>query len=87
MKQLESEFNGRGEVKGSIFKRLLVGDKAYLYEVIDHETESIHYEVFKRKENTYYNCISYPTSKAFGVWAWSYRNFVKATEKFNQIRD
>jgi hypothetical protein len=35
------------------------------------ENGRIHYEVFKRKENTLYDCISYPTDKAFGKWAFT----------------
>lgn len=43
---------------------------AYIYKVTDSETEHIYYEVFERHYNRRYDCISYPTDKAFGKWAW-----------------
>ena len=65
MKPLEITFIGKGEVKGFIFTQIKKSEKAYIYKV---ETEvSKHYEVFKHKENTQFNCISYPSSKGFGV--------------------
>lgn len=69
MKELEENFIGRGEVKGFIFTQIKKSDYAYVYKV--DNGYSVTYEVFFRKENTQFNCISYPSSKAFGIWAWS----------------
>jgi hypothetical protein len=69
MKELKEYFTGRGQVKGYIFNQIKRTDYAYLYEVL--QDGRIHYEVFKRKENTLYDCVSYPTDKAFGVWAFT----------------
>ncbi|MCL6264925.1 hypothetical protein [Flagellimonas myxillae] len=44
--------------------------RAYIYEVKDSETVHIYYEVFERRYNRRFDCISYPTNKAFGFWAW-----------------
>ena len=82
MKELKSYFVGIGQVRGYIFNQLNKTDKAYLYEV--SENNVVHYEVFKRRENTLYDCISYPTDKAFGIWAWTFGNLEKANERFNE---
>lgn len=69
MKELEENFIGRGEVKGFIFTQIKKSKYAYVYKVSNGAI--IHYEVFFRKENNQFNCVSYPSSKAFGSWAWS----------------
>lgn len=83
MKQLEKEFIGRGEVKGFRFTQINKSDLAYLYEV-DCDG-SIHYEVFKHKENTQFNCVSYPKTNSFGVWAWTKGTLQEAVEKFELL--
>jgi hypothetical protein len=83
MKELRESFEGKGEMKGFIFTQLQKTDKCYLYEV---KTEGhIGYEVFQHKINTHFNCISYPSSKAFGVWAWYFRDKNKAITKLKEI--
>jgi hypothetical protein len=84
MKELQKEFEGRGEVKDFHFSQKEASNKAYVYEVSGNEN-SKHYEVFKRKENTYYDCVSYPTSKAFGIYAWCYKSKEKAISKYNEL--
>lgn len=44
------------------------------------------YEVFKRLENKKYKCISFPSDKAFGVWAWAYHNLDTAINKLNSFK-
>jgi len=83
MKELQKEFEGRGEVRGFKFRQLSETDYGFLYEVsCDGVT---HYETFKRKENTLYNCVSYPTSKAFGIWAWSNTDLEKAKQRLQSF--
>lgn len=77
MKELEKEFIGRGEVKGFKFKQLEATPYGYIYEV-SSDGENPYYEVFKRKENTQFDCISYPRSSSFGKWAWSVATIEKA---------
>jgi len=83
MKELQKEFEGRGEVRGFRFRQISETKLGYLYEVdVDG---AIHYETFKRKENTRFNTISYPTSKAFGIWAWSNTNLEKAKQRLQSF--
>lgn len=84
MKELKEEFTGRGDVGGFLFKQLAKSDKAYMYEVNDEGR--IQYEVFERRENTRFNCVSYPGTQAFGNWAWCYDSKDRALSKFNQIK-
>jgi len=83
MKELKEYFVGIGQVRGYIFNQIKKTKYAYLYEV--SENNVIHYEVFKRRENTYYECVSYPSDKAFGVWAWTCSTLERAEDKFNEI--
>ena len=83
MKELKSYFVGIGQVKGYVFNQIKATKYAYLYEV--SENNIIHYEVFKRYENTLYDCVSYPTDKAFGIWAWTCMSLEIAENKFNEI--
>jgi hypothetical protein len=83
MKELKEYFTGRGQVKGYIFNQIKRTEYAYLYEV--KENGRIHYEVFKRKENTLYDCISYPTDKAFGIWAWTLMDIESAHDKLIEV--
>lgn len=83
MKELKEYFVGRGQVKGYIFNQIKRTKYAFLYEV--SENNLVHYEVFKRRENTIYDCISYPSDKAFGVWAWTCDTLERAEDKFNEI--
>lgn len=80
MKQLKTNFEGTGEVKDYTFSQLLKNDKGYIYEVQCTDTGNIHYEVFKHKENNQFNCISYPTSKGFGLWAWTSNTLERGKE-------
>ena len=83
MKELKEYFSGIGQVKGYVFSQISKTKHAFLYEVKGNDT--IHYEVFKRRENTMYDCISYPTDKAFGIWAWTCGTLDRAEEKFNEL--
>lgn len=83
MEVLQNNSTGKGEVKGFEFTQIQQSEKAYIYKV---DTKySIYYEVFKKviKTNSTGHC--YPTSKAFGLWAWTYQSLDKAITKFNQL--
>lgn len=84
MKELEIMFVGKGETRGFEFRQVLKSPAGYIYE-IKTPFESYHYEVFQRKENSRYDCISYPQSQSFGTWAWSYVKYEDALNKFNQL--
>ena len=97
MKELELQFDGKGEVLGTKFRQLQKSDKAYLYELKDVETNKIYYEVFERrisKESEfvingtlikYEEKEIYPKSNAFGDWAWCCNSFEKAQIKFIEL--
>ncbi len=66
---IESTFIGKGEVRGFVFNLVRSSEKAYIYRVKSEDIEW--YEVFKHKVS--FGKVSYPTSKAFGIWAkWTY---------------
>jgi len=83
MKQLQETFKGRGQVKGFTFTQIKKSEYGYIYEV--NTKDNIHYEVFYHKENTLYECVSYPSNKAFGVWAWTCRTKEIAEGILNDI--
>jgi len=83
MKELEKEFTGRGEVRGFNFTQIVANEYGFIYQV--ENNGNIHFEVFKRKENTQFNCISYPKSPAFGLWAWSKTTLEEAKNIFDSF--
>ena len=80
LKELPEQFTGRGETKNFNFKQLKRSDKAYIYEI--SYSEIMYYEVFKRKINLQFNCVSYPGSKSFGVHAKTTPDLMRALEIF-----
>jgi hypothetical protein len=86
MKELETTFIGKGQVKGFIFTQVKKSEKAYVYHVNTGSTE--HYEVFRRKENKQFNCISYPGMHAFGIWAFTCHehNYLDKFEELNNLK-
>ena len=85
MRQLKKEFDGRGQVKGFRFTQIKKESYGYIYEVGNNGSK--HYEVFKHIENTQFDCVSYPTNKAFGIWAWTYFNLDDAIQKLDTFKD
>jgi hypothetical protein len=81
--ELPLEFMGKGEVKSMFFTQLRGSDKGFLYSVMN--MGSVHYEVFERKVNSQYGGVSYPRSKSFGKWAWSYYSLDRALLKFTSL--
>lgn len=77
---------GKGEVKGFVFTKAMESDYAFIYEV-DCGRLKNHYEVFKKKAKTNSVRYCYPTSKAFGFWAWCPMSFEKAMKIFNEINN
>lgn len=78
MRELEIKFEGKGEVKGFSFEQIYFENGWYIYQVTEDSTGLVHYEVFVRKENTFYNVVTYPKAVNFGVWAWSCYTFEDA---------
>jgi hypothetical protein len=84
LKELPLEFIGRGEVKGFLFIQIERSDYGYLYKVTQPEGP-IHYEVFRRIEDHRFGRISYPGSKSYSFYAWTYRTFSEAINKFRKL--
>jgi hypothetical protein len=83
MKELKTEFQGKGQVRGFLFTQLKKNEAGYIYQV--NTGAGIHYEVFKHKKNTQYDCISYPSNKAFGIWAWTHNTLERAEAKLSEL--
>lgn len=86
MRELDIQFTGRGEVKGFLFQQVKRSNHGYIYEVLTPEGAKW-YEVFKRKENALFAVVSYPTSKGFGIWAWTYRKQADAEKRLIKINE
>lgn len=86
MKQLETNFQGKGEVIGYMFQQMQSSPYAYIYKVINIEDDNNnHYEVFIHRENTQFNNVSYPKANSFGVWAWTFKRWSDAFNKYNEL--
>ena len=87
IKILPTDFVGKGEVKGFHFRQIKRSSKASIYEV--NVQGIIHYEVFEMRifltPKTKEPYEAYPKANSFGVWAWTYRDYEKAIENFNEI--
>lgn len=84
MRELKESFIGKGQVRGFEFTQFKKTEFGYIYRI--DTKDSVLYEVFQRKVNNRYNCISYPSNKAFGVWAWTYNRLDKALNKLEDIK-
>ena len=85
IKDLLLKIKGKGEVRGYVFEQIQKGINGYVYKATNIETNMTHYEVFVRRYNKRFNNICYPSSKAFGIWAWTFHDLEKAITKFNLI--
>lgn len=85
MKQLKKDFIGRGQVRGFKFSQIKKSEYAYLYKV--DTGDSILYEIFEHKENTHFNNVSYPSNKAFGLWAYTTSDYNRAIDLFQEVEE
>lgn len=83
VKELPLTFFGRGEVRGRKFTQIKRSDLAYLYQI--NLNGVIYYEVFKRRQNHLFGNITYPSSHAFGRWAWTTFSIERALQIFITI--
>jgi hypothetical protein len=84
IKELREEFEGEGEVRGFTFRRVLSNGYAYVYMVSGGSSRD-YYEVFERRVNSTYGVVSYPKSKAFGVWAKTTYDWDKALAYYGEF--
>jgi len=83
-KILPTLIEGKGTVRHFLFTQLKSSKKAYLYEVKPFYGIK-HWEVYRRRVNTRFNCESFPSDKSFGLWAWCFVNYDKAIKKFESL--
>ena len=83
MKELQEHFEGKGQVRGYTFTLISKTDWGFIYEV-EHGGYK-HYEVFKKRLNRRFATVSYPTDKAFGIWAWTCMTLDKAKSKLSEL--
>ena len=95
MEKLKELFEGTGEVKGFLFKKVYESETGYIYQV-QTSKHNRHFEVFKKK--TAPKCIDfekriydendrkevYPKSKDFGRWAWTVGDVESGKERIKQ---
>lgn len=81
--ELDTSFIGRGQVKGFKFTQISLTYHGFLYEV--NTGDRIYYEVFKKCVNRRFARISYPTNKAFGIWAWTTPDRNRAFQILNNL--
>lgn len=84
MKQLDKKFTGKGEVSGFNFEQIESNGFAYIYKVT---SDTVYYEVFEHRENTMFDCVSYPKANAFGIWAKTTSDLIKAKEYYTTFTD
>lgn len=84
IKQLPLEFQGRGEVKPYSYKQIKRSNLCYCYSVLAPNGQTW-YEVFRAKINPLYGNICYPSSKQFGLTAWTYKTIEKAEIRFIEL--
>lgn len=83
MRELELTFTGKGQVRGFKFTQIKKTQNGFIYKVEDFSR--VYYEVFQRRQNNRFNCISYPSNKAFGLWAWTTKSIDRANDILNDI--
>jgi hypothetical protein len=77
MEKLEKKFTGRGEVRGITFTQVKETENGYIYkrsdelfEVFEKRTQKEGTKKYGRVEIHFKEKELYPTSNAFGKWAW-----------------
>lgn len=39
------------------------------------------------RENTRHHCVSYPSAKSFGIWAWTFSGYQEAINRLNLLAE
>jgi len=89
MKLLDKIIRSPKGFGGFEMKQVQETESGYVYEQINTDRqETVGFHAFERRENTMYDCESYPGGEAFGNWAWQFTNkqdAVNQLEVINQI--
>ena len=90
IKELSTQIEGKGSVKGYTFNLIEKTPKSFIYEKRNDEFGYISYEVFECKEVNLFNFetkevledkkVRYPKDNDFGIWAWNTKTLDQAKE-------
>jgi hypothetical protein len=99
--ELELEFTAEDkrlgkDMSGFVFKQKAMTEWGYIYEAVAEDTVS--YEIFERMIYPKYDFVnkcdlanefkvSYPGHEAFGKWAWTTRDYTRATQILKEIEE
>ena len=83
IRDLKTDFTGVGQVRGYKFTQISKTSIAFLYQV--DTSDRLYYEVLRKRINHRFACVSYPTDKAFGIWAWTTPNIERAYKILNDL--
>ncbi len=83
---LPKKFEGVGEVRGKLFERVKAFKYVYMYRIGFHGEPGTYYEIFARKVHRQYLTESYPSSKQFGITAFTSLDEKKALKIFKQLQ-
>ena len=96
MKELDTEFQGTGEVSNFTFKQIASSERAYVYEISDVNNNR-HYETFERRIRqksetviagrnvSFDEKVLYPKSGNFGDWAWCFMSKESAMRQYEEL--
>ena len=83
IEELPTHFIGSGEVRGFKFCQICVTNHGFIYEV--NTGDRIYYEVFRKRLNHRFACISYPRANSFGISAWTTPDLDRAKEILREL--
>lgn len=84
-KLLKKNIVGIGEVRGKLFERVKASKYVYMYRIGPDKGPGTYYEIFTRKVNKRFNTETYPSSKQFGISAFTTETEEKAIEIFKRL--
>lgn len=66
--------------RGFVYIQEFAGTSGYVYRQ-EFNGQIVGFEAFLRKENSQFNCVSFPGDNAFGIWAWTTKTLEGALAK------
>lgn len=94
MKKLDKYFTGKGEVKGIEFEQISRSNNTAIYRVDNNyfevfiiKTQKAKIKKIAGKEILFHAKELYPSSKDFGISAWTFKSYSKAIDKYSKILD
>ena len=92
MKKLDEIFTGKGEVKGIEFEQIIRSTNTAIYRVDNNyfevfiiKNQKLKIKKIAGKEILFHAKELYPSSKDFGISAWTFKSYTKAIDKYSNI--